>query len=129
MFQQSSRYLLKQAKKREKGKQCKFYFTYINHTEELITSKLTAKTVEEFLSDDNILKCMQVRSAYHLKFVHETLKQSTATKSEKQNDLYALEIEKMTRVHLELMLYTLSLEFINENRPKDKKLVELVPKL
>lgn len=47
MSQQSARYVIKQVKKAKSGKKCKNYFEYINHLTQLITSKSTAKSIDE----------------------------------------------------------------------------------
>ena len=62
MYQQSARYLLKQAAKVAKGKQCTGYFEYLNEMPNIMNLKSTASTVDEFLSWDHLVKTMATRS-------------------------------------------------------------------
>jgi acyl-CoA oxidase len=64
MYQQSSRYALKQIKKSKQGKKLKFEFTYLNDIESMFGSRATVKTVEEASTMDFIERCLQIRSAF-----------------------------------------------------------------
>ena len=49
MYQQSSRFLLKNAKKAFSGKKTKGYMAYLNDAKALLSSVSQAKTIEQFL--------------------------------------------------------------------------------
>jgi hypothetical protein len=54
MLQQSSRYLIKIAKKALKGTKSTGYFEYINRTQEILKMKSEATTVAEFSTLDHL---------------------------------------------------------------------------
>ena len=58
MYQQSSRMLLKQATKVKNGKAPNEFFAYLAKMEELLSTKSTATTVEEFLHPDHLLRAL-----------------------------------------------------------------------
>ena len=76
MSQQSARYVIKQVKKTKKGKKCKSYFEYINHLSQLISSKSTAKSIEECQSLDYLEHTLKVRSAFYLEMTTALLEES-----------------------------------------------------
>ena len=92
MFQQSSRYLLKQANKLDKNKKCEGYFEYINEMPNLSGTKSTAKTVDEFLSWEHLEKTMATRSLQLIYHTNKLLKESKESSKTKQNELYALNV-------------------------------------
>ena len=105
MYQQSSRMLFKQVAKVMKGKNPDDFFAYLGNSDLLSGTKSQATTVAEFLEPDHIQKAMAVRAAY---YVHKTCKKVNESKAggkAKQNDLFALDINKMTRLHLLYIMY------------------------
>jgi len=64
MYQQSSRKLLKVGSKVAKGKKVDGMLSYLNDTEQLISSKCQAKSIEEFTTVENLLHTLKVRSAF-----------------------------------------------------------------
>jgi hypothetical protein len=92
MAQQSSRYVLKQAKKASKGQKCTGFFSYINDLDGICNSKSEARTAEEFGAIDHLDKAMKVNAAAQLRRTFELLKSSDAHEKNKQNDLYADEV-------------------------------------
>jgi len=110
MLQQSSRYILKAVKSVRKGKKVVSLFDYINNIEALLKLKSGAKTVEDLLEPEHLLQAMSVRAAFALKRVYDMLDQSDVSEKEKQNDLMALDILKMTRHHMNYMLALMAWE-------------------
>lgn len=51
---------------------------------------------------------LKTRSAYYLETVYNLLSNSKATDKENQNELYAIEVQKMTKYHLIYIMYTIS---------------------
>jgi len=79
MAQQSSRYVLKQAKKAAKGGEpCTGFFEYINHLDAICKMKSGARTQEEFGSIEHLDQAMKVNAASQLKNTFELLKKSDA---------------------------------------------------
>jgi len=81
------------------------FFQYLNKTEELISTPSTATTVEEFLHPDHIQRALAARSAAYVKKVYHMLKASKAPSKEKQNTLFALDVNRMTKIHLIYIMY------------------------
>lgn len=57
---------------------------------------------------DYLQKCLEVRCSYHNETTYNLLQKSDASFSVKQNDLYALDIEKMAKHHTAYILFSLS---------------------
>ena len=108
MFQQSSRYLFKQAAKIAKGKKCTDYFEYLNEMPNVMSMKCTAKTVDEFLSWDHLVKTMATRSLYLVYSTAKLMTESTLSSKTKTNELYAMEVEKMIRAHLHYIFFMMT---------------------
>lgn len=115
MLQQSSRYLLKQVKKAKGGKKCKNNFSYINELKQLTASKLSAKTVQDILNLDVVDELLKVRAAYHLDTTSNDLEQSKAPSLAKQNDIFANDIQKMTKYHILYIMFQLARKEIESN--------------
>ena len=92
MYQQSARYLFKQVEKVAKGKKCTDYFSYINEIDNVMNMKNDAKTVDEFLSLDNLEKIMALRSLYLIGYTAKLHKESNESSKTKTNELFALEV-------------------------------------
>ena len=108
MFQQSSRYLLKQAAKIAKGKKCVSYFEYLNEMPNIMNLKSTASTVDEFLSWDHLVKTMATRSLVLVAQTSKLLTESTQSSKTKTNELFALEVQKMAKTHLCYILFIMT---------------------
>ena len=52
----------------------------------------------------NLITALKIRSVYQLKLLNEKLQSSKATKDEKTNDLYALDIDKASKLHIEYII-------------------------
>lgn len=66
MLQQSSRYILKMAKKALKGTKSTGYFEYINRTQEILQMKSQASSIAEFVTLDHLDQAMSVNAAKQL---------------------------------------------------------------
>ena len=105
MYQQSSRMLLKQAAKIAQNKAPHEFFAYLGKTRELLSTKSAAKTVAEFLEPDHLQLALATRAAQLVMKVYHQLTESKAPSKTKQNELFAIEVNKMTRVHLIYIMY------------------------
>lgn len=73
MMLQSSRYVLKLAKKAAKGQQLPYPFEYISNSDKLLSTKGKGTTVEEFLDLNVIEQALAVRSAFQIRTVSKML--------------------------------------------------------
>ena len=129
MLQQSSRYLLKQARKAKSGKKCTNNFSYINNLSQLIESRLSATTTSEIVQLDTLEVILRVRAAFHLQTTYENLQISKETSFVKQNEIFATDIQKMTKYHIIYMMFLLKREAINNHKFDDKnneKILEML---
>ena len=122
MLQQSSRFLFKQAEKASRGKQCEGLFAYINKTESLCSSKSQAKTIDEFLDVEHLRTTLQTRSAACIRQVFTAMQKDTRSKKEKDNEIFALDVQKMTNIHLKYILFEMALKRVKSYRFKEKSL-------
>lgn len=105
MYQQSSRMLLKVAKKIAAGKTPPEFFSYLSDTEKLISTPSGATTVAEFLDAKHIQRALATRSAYLVKRTLAALTESKAPSKTKQNELFAMEVNRMARTHIVYIMY------------------------
>lgn len=93
---------------------------YINDHQKLINSKSEAKTIADAQSLDYLQLALTVRSAFHNETTYKLLEESTASQSQKSNDLFATDIEKMSHHHIVFVMFSLSREAIAAQQFKDK---------
>ena len=92
MYQQSSRYLFKQVAKVAKNKKCTGYFAYINDIDNISNIKCDVKSVDDFLSWENLEKTMAIRSLYLVRYTAKLHSESKLSSKTKTNELFALEV-------------------------------------
>ena len=68
----------------------------MNDTETLCASKSKARTVDEFLEWEHLTAALSTCSAYYIKHVDNLMKNDKRGKKVKENELYAIEVQKMT---------------------------------
>ena len=105
MMQQSSRYLLKSLKKLSEGQKLEGYLAYLNDTEKLINSKLDVTTVDQFLDLETLSRVLATRAAYRLKELYQIMSASSAPNQEKTNDIFAIDVQLATRLHIEYIVF------------------------
>jgi len=71
---------------------------------------------------EHVEKALAVRAAYAIREVREKMKASQASKKEQENELYALDIARMTRLHLIYLSFKLSRDRLNQASFKDAKI-------
>ena len=99
MVQQASRLIFKQADKVAKNKKPLEFFAYLVETPKLMVVKSGAVTITEFLDMDHIEKALCVRAAIAVREVTKLMNESTAHIKEKENEIFAIDIARMTRLH------------------------------
>ena len=100
MAQQASRLIFKNADKVAKGKQPLPIFEYLSKSDELTSARSAAKTASEFATVEHIEQALAVRAAVAIKEVREAMKASPAHKKVQENEIFATDISRMTRLHL-----------------------------
>ena len=73
-----------------------------------MSNKSEATSVEEFLSLEHLEKAMATRSLFVINQTYLLLTESKAPSKTKQNELFALEVQKMARTHLCYILFKIS---------------------
>ena len=66
----------------------------------MILSKSGATTINFFLELDHIEKSLCIRAAMAVREVTKLMNESTAHTKEKENEIFAIDIARMTRLHL-----------------------------
>ena len=99
---------------------------YLNDIQALITSKCAATTVQEFLTFSNLTRTMATRAAYYVNLTNQLLKKSGASAKEKQNDLFALQVQRAVKVHIQYLMMLMAIEKIEQHQFKDKNIAPLL---
>ena len=98
--------IFKMAEKLKQGKDVIDFFSYLGKTDQLLSTPSGATSVEAFLDADHIERALATRAAYFVRKVHQMLSESTAPSKTKQNDLFAIEVNRMTKLHLIYIMYS-----------------------
>lgn len=121
--------LLKVAKKVATGKTPPEFFAYLSDTEKLLSTPSGASTVAEFLDADHIQRALATRSAYLIKRTLTTLTESKAPSKTKQNELFAIEVNRMARTHIVYIMYERARNNIAKKNLKDENLKSVLNSL
>ena len=98
----------------------------------LISGKSTAKTVQEFNTLDHIQTTLATRAAMIVKQVVTMIKESKEHKKIYENELYQIDISRMTRIHLVYIIFKLARARIESAKTSDqncKKYLEIAIKV
>ena len=98
--------IFKQAEKLKQGKDVIDFFAYLAKTDKLLSTPSGATSVEAFLEPDHIERALATRAAFFIRKVHKMISESTAPSKTKQNDLFAIEVNRMTKLHLIFIMYS-----------------------
>ena len=126
MFQQSTRMLLKQAKKIAAGKKPLDFFAYLSQDN---SGSAQNATVERFLDLDFLEKTLAVRAAQKVKEVSIMMEESTASHREKENDLFTIDLIRMARLHIIYFEFRICNDRIKQQKfvdPNVKKLIQII---
>ena len=93
-----------------KGKKVDGVMSYLAEIKTLLAMQSQAKSVKEFTELEHLLSALKIRSVYQLKVVSEMLAGSKASQSAKTNELFALEIERAVKFHLEYMVIKMAMD-------------------
>lgn len=122
MYQQSARLLIKQVEQALKGRPVKQFFTYLAKMQELMATPSGATTVEQFLEPDHIQRALATRSAYFAKKIVTKRAASKAPSKEKQNSLFAIDVNRMVKLHLINIMYERSRLKVESSNIQDANL-------
>lgn len=125
--------MLKQIKKsKDPSKKCTGYFDYLNHTQELLSSKNSAMNMDDFSTVDNLTRILAIRASAHNEETYNLLNNSKASKKQRENELFAMDIQRMTKNHLYYIAFLFAKARIDEykfNDPAIKPLLHLLLKI
>jgi hypothetical protein len=126
MAQQAARYVLKQVKKVTKGGKATGLFSYINDMDSLCQMKSKAKTMTEFASIEHLELALSACAAGQVRSVSYAMKNSEASEKVKQNELFADELVRLTKLHLNYCMFKMTVNKINDTKFADAKIQPLL---
>jgi len=71
----------------------------------LVAGQSGAITVEQFMEPDHIQRALATRAIVMILRVHKMLTESKAPSKTRQNELFAIDVNRMTRLHLTYIIY------------------------
>lgn len=83
-------------------------FAYLAQLDDLTATPSSAKTVDEFLTMDHIETLLAVRAAYKIHEVRAEMNKSDAHKKQKENEIFAIDIGQVSRMHLIYLSFKLA---------------------
>ena len=104
-----------------KGKKPIAEFAYLAELDKLVGKPSPAKTVEEFLTLDHIEQTLAIRAACKTSEVREEMKKSEDPKKRQENEVFAMQIGKVARMHLIYLCFKLARERIETKPISDAK--------
>lgn len=90
--------------------------------ESLSQKKSKAKTTNEFAAIEHLELALAACAAGQLRNVSYAMKNSEASEKVKQNELFADELVKLTKVHLNYCIFKMTVNKINETKFVDAKI-------
>ena len=92
----------------------------------LIASKSGAKTIEEFSDLNHLEKALATRAAHRLKELGQIMARSDASIEEKVNDIFALDVELATRLHIQCITFKMAHDAYKDHSFKDQRIKPLL---
>ena len=118
MAQQAARLIFKSAKKVTKGKAPHPFFAYLSDPEKLVGSKNSATTVADFQDKQQILRMLAIRAIFAIRELDTVMRESGLSQKEMENDVFALDITRVVRLHLIYAMFKIGLEYIEKSEIK-----------
>ena len=78
------------------------------------------------MANENLHNCLAIRAVFHIQAVFNLIKNVKTGQKVWMNELFATDIEKMTRAHMILLMFTSSRDLISKQEFKDSKLTEVL---
>lgn len=120
MTQQSARLIFKNADRVAKGKPPLPLFSYL--VQKGGDQKSEAHTPEAFSELDHLERTLAVRAAYSVTQLREMMMASKATKKEKENEIFQIEICQLVRLHIVYIFFRMAKESISQTSFKEANL-------
>jgi len=109
---------MKQINLAKKGKKAPEYFEYLNELSDLLSNK-APKNID-FNSIDDLLFLLKCRAAFHCEETHKLFDDNKEIdKKIKDNEMFALNVQKMTKYHLTFAMVRMAYKFIDSAELKD----------
>ncbi len=75
---------------------------------------------------DHIETCLAARAAFAIRDIRALMKESSASKKEQENEIFALDVQRMTRIHLIYLAFKMSRERLNRQTFTDQNVKPLL---
>jgi len=85
-----------------------------------------AKTVVEFTQMDHHDLCMAISTSAQLKRIAELMNKSEASTKTKENEIFALDVQRLTRLHIKYALFFMARERLSASNFKDKNILGIL---
>jgi hypothetical protein len=126
MNQQCARYLFVQLDRLSKDRTLVGFFKYLNDIDMLLHSKLRAKTPEEFIDMNTLVRTLAVRAAYYINLANTLIKSSNLDLKVKLNEKYALHVHRMVKCHIQYVMALFAIEYVDRHKFADKNIRPLL---
>lgn len=93
----------------------------MNYMNKLVKSKCDAKTVLEFTTFDCLSQTLAAKASHLILDTQELMKDPEFNQKQKENERYALNVQKMIKAHIQLVMFLMSMELIQKHKFVDKK--------
>ena len=110
---------MKLVKKVHKGETVSGYFTYLNQLQTITRAKSTAKTAEDFASIDHVEEALKVLSSICVAETVKAINSAVGSKKQISNEKMALEIVKMSELHIKVMTFLIFRDHISDFADKN----------
>ena len=99
---------------------------YINDSRELLQGKSQAKSVEDFTSIEHLERALATRSVQQLRELSHVMAKSSASQQEKTNEIFALDVLRLTRLHTEFNVIRMARESYKDQAFTDSRIKPLL---
>lgn len=87
-------------------------FSYLNELPLLLKSPCLAKTEDEFLTFGNLTRTLSTRACFYVNQTTKLFKDSKLTETEKANERYSLNVQRMVKSHIHFVVYQMAKEYV-----------------
>jgi len=105
---------MKLVKKVYKGETVSGYFAYLNQLQNVSNARCTAVTVGDFASIDHVEEALKVISSICISETVKAINNSKGSKKQIANETMALEIVKMSELHIKVMTFLIFRDHIKD---------------
>ena len=105
---------MKLVKKVHKGETVSGYFAYLNQLQNVSKARCTAETAGDFASIDQVEESLKVLSSICISETVKAINSSKGSKKQIANETMALEIVKMSELHIKVMTFLIFRDHIKD---------------